>query len=224
MGGLRLAFDGFSGSAAELRSLLVQGELRFDDLPLMDLIEQALRQAEGWPLVERARLAPELATLVLLWLGSQEGAADAGEDRAKQTVSALLDLEAAAKVLEERVRARAGVIPLPPAPLPASSGIAATDARRLARLAPPSRPRPVLAAIGGFGLREAWRRIRALLAHTRKLDFDRLAPRQFGPRAVHLAALLEAARRGWVRLWQEEPYGVIRVERLRNGGELEEAV
>jgi len=224
LGGLVLSFGNFRGSARELKEALRSGRIRPEALPLSELLAQALAQAEGWPLLERARLAPELAALVLLWLGAAESPEESPEAEAERTVAALVDLEAAASELAERAEARRDVIPLPPAPLPDRSRLAAADVRRLARLAPPARPRPVLAAIAGFGLREAWRRIRALLAGRPRLSFDELAPRRFGPRAIHLAALLEAARRGWVALFQPEPYGPIEVERRAEGGELTETV
>ncbi len=220
-----LELEGFRGSADELRAALKAGRLRPEALPIGRLVAQALAQAEGWPLLERARLAPELAALVLLWLGEEEpGEEPDPRERAERAVAALLDLEAAARALARRAEARRDLIPLPPAPIPGERRVAAADARRLARLAPPARPRPVLAAIAGFGLREAWRRLRALLAARPRARFDELAPRRFGPRAVHLAALLEAARRGWVALFQAVPYGPIEVERRAEGGELTEAV
>ena len=224
MGGLVLEFEGFRGSAHALYKALKEGRLRPANIPIARVVAQALAQAEGWPLLERARLAPELARLVLLWLGEEErGEAPEEAARTERAVAALMDLEAAVKDLARRVETRRDLIPLPPVPVVGEYRLAA-DPRRLARLAPPARPRPVLAAIAGFGLREAWRRLRALLAAKPRARFEELAPRRFVPKAVHLAALLEAARRGWVALWQAEPYGAIEVERLEGGGELAEAV
>jgi len=224
LGRLVLRFGEFEGSARELKEALLRGTVDPLELPLAELVEAALSQAEGWPLVERARLAPELAALLLLRFFLPKDEEEDREEAARRTVGALLDLERAAGMLAERARARQDRLPAAPPPLPPDPRLARSEVRRLARLAPPARPKLVLAAIAGFGLREAWRRMRALLAHTPKLPFDRLAPRRFLPRAVHLAALLEAARRGWVELWQPEPYGPIEVVRRAPGEELDEAV
>ncbi len=224
MGRLVLRFGEFEGSARELKAALLKGEIAPEAIPLASLVEAALSQAEGWPLLERARLAPELAALLLLRFSLPEEEEADPEAAAHRTVGALFDLERAAELLAERARSRGDRLPARPPPLPPDPRIARVEVRRLARLAPPARPRLLLGAIAGFGLREAWRRMRALLAHTPRLSFDRLAPRRFLPRAVHLAALLEAARRGWVELWQPEPYGPIEVLRRAPGEELDDAV
>jgi len=215
---LTLAFPGFQGSAGELLRAVREGRVSPSTLPLGALIDQALDQAAALPLADRAALAAELALLLLFRLGLAERPEAPDPEGARAAVRALADLEAAMERLAARAEARRGVLAVPPAPLPPDPRLAPLSPRLLARLAPPRRPRLPVLRFSGFGLREAWRRIRALLGGVGAAPFDRLAPRRFVPRAVHLAALLEAARRGWVRLVQPELYGAIEV-RLEPGGE-----
>ncbi len=215
---LTLTFPGFSGSAAELVRALREGRVAPAAVPIARLLDEALARAAGWPLADRAALAAELALLLLLRLGIEERLAgpEAGE-ATTEAVRALAGLETALKGLRARAERRRGVIPVPPAPLPPDLRLAPLSPRILARLAPPRAPRLPALRFPAFGLKEAWRRLRALLAGGGWVPFDRVAPRRFVPRAVHLAALLEAARRGWVRLMQPELYGPIEV-RLEKGG------
>ncbi len=209
---LRLRFAGFEGGAEELVRAVREGRIAPAAIPLLSLFDQALAQAEGWPLAARAAVAAELALLLLVRLGLAERLAGPEAEGARaDALSALVDLEAALAALTERARARAEVLPVPPAPLPRDPRLAPVSPRVLARLAPPRRPRLPALRLPAFGLSEAWRRMRALLLASPRAPFDRLAPRRFVPRAVHLAALLEAARRGWVRIVQGELYGPLEV-------------
>lgn len=216
---IRIGFPGFSGTPAELSERLRRGEISPREVPLLAVLDQAIAQVEGWPLERRAAVAAELAALLLLRLGLADGE-EPPEEEAERAVALLVEMERAVAELSRRARRRRKVVPVPPAPLPGEAALARMRPESLLRFLaerPRLDPRPLVA----FGLREAWRRVRAVLLGLGRAGFSRLAPRRFALRAVHLAALLEAARRGWVELFQEEPYGEIEVLLIEPGGELD---
>ncbi len=227
---IRLSFPGFDGSAFELAEALRRGRVPAAELPILDLIQQALAQLEALDLDTKSAVLPLLAELLEAKLRAllpqtmdpEWDGEDASEvEVAERVVGLLVELERAVAFLEERSRVRRHVLPVRPPPLPADPRLPRLAPERLVRAARAfQRKAEVLVAPERYGIAEAWRRIVRLLAFTRRFVFQRLPFGGWGERAVTFAALLEAFRLGKVHLEQAAPFAELEVERRET--ELEE--
>ncbi len=223
---LFLRVDGFEGSAEELLVAVKAGRVALTSISLARLIDEALAQVEGWPLEAKAKAALVLANLIVIRLGLDEQKEEALAPEAREAaLQKFADLERIATALSSRVKARRSVIPVPAAPLPRDLRMPRLSPKILRRFVPRSGEPLTWPRLVGFGLREAWRRLRERLFRVKKARFDQLAPRPWGMRAVYFAALLEAAKRGWVTMVQPRSYAPIDVHLAdREAGFFEESV
>lgn len=204
---IRLEFPGFSGTPQELREALRRGRLSPKGLPVLQVVEQALAQVPE-DLRARAELLPLLAELLVLKLSPEKALIPRQEGEEAPLVRVLVDLSETVAFLEERLSRRARLLPVAPPPVP----------RPLLRLSPKvlkEAARPFRKAVlalppEGFGLREAWERLKGFLRG--RVAFHRLPLPTWAEKAVGFAALLEAHRLGLARLYQEEPFGPLWVE------------
>ncbi|MEN2981802.1 MAG: chromosome segregation protein ScpA [Thermus sp.] len=199
---IRLDFPGFSGTPEALREALRRGRLSPQTLPVLLLVEQALAQVPE-DLRARAELLPLLAELLLLKLAPEKALTPKEEGEELPLVRTLLDLSDTVAFLEERLRRRARLVPAKPPPVPRAP--LRLSPRALAEAARPFRRAVLQLPPEGFGLQEAWLRLRGFLKG--RMPFHRLPLRGWEEKAVGFAALLEAQRLGLVGLWQEETFG-----------------
>ncbi|TBH21587.1 chromosome segregation protein ScpA [Thermus thermamylovorans] len=204
---IRLEFPGFSGAPQELREALRRGRVSPRGLPVLLIVEQALAQVPE-DLRARAELLPLLAELLVLKLAPEKALTPKEEGEEAPIVRVLVDLSETVAFLEERLRRRARLLPVAPPPVPKPA--LRLSPRALREAARPFRKAVLALPREGFGLREAWERLRPFLRG--RVAFHRLPLRGWGERAVGFAALLEAHRLGLVRLCQEEPFGPLWVE------------
>ncbi len=211
---IHLSFPGFTGSLEALREALRRGRLSPREVPVLLVVDQALAQVPE-DLRARSELLPPLAELLLLKLAPERALTPKEEGEEAPLVRALLDLSETVAFLEARLQRRARLLPVPPPPLPRPAPRlppkALLQAARSFRRAVLHLPRE------GFGLREAWERLKALLKG--RAVFQNLPLATWAERAVAFAALLEAHRLGRVRLSQEAPFAPLYVEAL---GELQD--
>ncbi|WP_018110303.1 chromosome segregation protein ScpA [Thermus igniterrae] len=204
---IRLSFPGFSGTPAELREALRRGRLSPRALPVLQIVEEALAQVpEG--LKERSELLPILAELLVLKLSPERALTPKEEGEEAPLVQALLDLSDTVAFLEGRLRKRARLLPVAPPPVPKPA--LRLPPRVLAEAARPFRRAVLHLSPEGFGLKEAWERLKAFLKG--RVAFHRLPLRGWAEQVVGFAALLEAHRLGQVRLQQDVPFGPLWVE------------
>ncbi|WP_243089669.1 chromosome segregation protein ScpA [Thermus neutrinimicus] len=199
---IRLEVPGFSGTPQELREALRRGRISPRALPVLAIVEQALSQVPE-DLKERSELLPILAELLVLRLSPERALAPREEGEEASLVRALLDLSETVAFLEERLRRRSRLIPVPPPPLPKPA--LRLPPRALAEAARPFRKAVLALGRERFGLMEAWARIKAFLKG--RLAFHQLPLRTWEEKAVGFAALLEAHRLGRVALEQAENFG-----------------
>ncbi|WP_240307599.1 chromosome segregation protein ScpA [Thermus caldifontis] len=204
---IRLEFPGFSGTPQELREALRRGRVSPRALPVLALVEQALSQVPE-DLRARSELLPILAELLVLRLSPERALAPREEGEEASLVRVLLDLSETVAFLQERLERRSRLIPVSPPPLP-RPGLRLPP-RALAEAARPFRKAVLALGREGFGLMEAWARIRGFLKG--RLPFHRLPLRTWEEKAMGFAALLEAYRLGRVGLEQEANFGPLWVE------------
>lgn len=204
---IRLAFPGFAGSPLELREALRRGRLSPKDLPVLQVVEQALSQVPG-DLKAKAELLPLLAELLVLKLAPEKALTPKEEGEEAPLVRVLLDLSEAVAFLEGRLAKRARLYPAAPPPVPRPS--LRLPPKVLAEAARPFRKAVLHLPREAFGLHEAWARLLPFLKG--RVAFHRLPLRSWEEKAVGFAALLEARRLGRVRLHQEAPFAPLYVE------------
>ncbi|ETN88489.1 chromosome segregation protein ScpA [Thermus sp. NMX2.A1] len=209
---IRLEFPGFSGTPQELREALRRGRISSRALPVLSIVEQALSQVPE-DLRARSELLPILAELLVLKLSPERAFTPREEGEEAPLVRVLLDLSETVAFLEERLRRRARLLPVPPPPLPRPA--LRLPPKALAEAARPFRKAVLALGRERFGLMEAWARIKAFLRG--RLPFHQLPLRTWEERAMGFAALLEAYRLGRVALEQEANFGPLWVEVARGG-------
>jgi len=202
-----LTFPGFSGTPEALREALRRGKLSPKALPVLSLVEQALAQVPE-DLQARSELLLVLAELLVLKLAPERALRPEEEGGEAPLVRALLDLSEAVAFLEERLRARARLVPAAPPPVPRPA--LRLSPKVLVQAARPFRKAVLWLPPEGFGLKETWERLKGLLRG--RVAFQSLPFASWGERAVAFAALLEAFRLGRVRLFQEAPFAPLYVE------------
>jgi len=214
---ITLRFEGFSGSPEELKKALRNGRVSVRQLPLLDLIEQALAQVAELDLPERGSLLPILAELLerklraLLRLDAEEPEAD--EEEGESLVGLLVELDEAVKFLLDRAEARSYVIRVPAAELPRDRRLARLSVSTLHRYARRFlKPQAILPTEERFGVAEAWRWLVDKLRRAGWLWFSRLELESWAEKTVTFAALLEGVRNRRVRLQQEEPFADLLIE------------
>jgi len=215
---IHLSFEGFAGTPEELQRALRGGRIHPRALPLVALIDQALAQVAEMDLPERGALLPVLAELLERKLRAllrtetvdeDEDADAAGED----LVGLLVELDEAVRFLMERAAARSYVWPVPAAVLPRDPRIAPVSVASLYRQARRFlRPTVLLPTVERFGVAEAWAWLQRRLAKAGRAWFSHLGLEAWSERTVTFAALLEAVRRGQVRLVQKRPYADLWIE------------
>jgi len=222
---ITLSFEGFSGSPEELKRALRNGRISVRQLPLLQLIDQALEQVEGLDLPERGSLLPILAELLerklraLLKLDAEDPETD--EEEGESLVGLLVELDEAVKFLLERAEARSLVIRVPPAELPRDRRLGKLSIATLHRYARRYvRQQTLLPAKERFGVAEAWQWLMAKLRRTRWLWFSRLGLSSWTDKTVTFAALLEGVRNHHIKLQQEEPFADLLIEMVPNGEQL----
>lgn len=204
---IRIAFPGFEGTPEALREALRRGRLSPRAIPVLAVVEQALAQVpEG--LRERSELLPILAELLVLKLSPEKALTPKEEGEEAPLVQALLDLSDTVAFLEGRLQRRARLLPVAPPPVPKPA--LRLSPKVLKEAARPFRKAVLALPKEGFGLREAWERLKAFLKG--RVAFHRLPLRGWAEQVVGFAALLEAHRLGLVRLHQEEAFGPLWVE------------
>ncbi|MEZ0320800.1 MAG: chromosome segregation protein ScpA [Thermus sp.] len=204
---IRLELPGFSGTPLELKEALRRGRLSPRAVPLLLVVDQALAQVPE-DLRQRSELLPILAELLLLKLSPEKALAPREEGEEAPLVQVLLDLSETVAFLEERLKKRSRLVPVSPPPLPKPA--LRLPPRALVEAARPFRKAVLRLPSEGFGLREAWERLKGLLQG--RVAFQGLPFASWGERGVAFAALLEAARLGRVRLYQEAPFAPLYVE------------
>jgi len=214
---ITLSFEGFSGSPEELKRALRNGRISVRQLPLLQLIDQALEQVAELDLPERGSLLPILAELLerklraLLKLDAEEDEGE--EDEGESLVGLLVELDEAVKFLLERAEARSLVIRVPPAELPRDRRLARLSVATLHRYARRYiRQRMLLPSEESFGVAEAWQWLMSKLRKAGWLWFSRLGLASWAEKTVVFAALLEGERSGRVRIVQEEPFADLLIE------------
>ena len=213
---IRLEFPGFSGTPQELREALRRGRISPRALPVLSIVEQALSQVPE-DLRARSELLPILAELLVLKLSPERAFTPREEGEEAPLVQVLLNLSETVAFLEERLRKRSRLIPVPPPPLPRPT--LRLPPRVLAEAARPFRRAVLALTRESFGLVEAWARLQDFLKG--RLPFHLLPLRTWEEKAMGFAALLEAFRLGRVRLEQEENFGPLWVEAVQGeSGEL----
>jgi segregation and condensation protein A len=204
---IRLEFPGFSGTPLELKEALRRGRLSPRAVPLLLVVDQALAQVPE-DLRQRSELLPILAELLLLKLSPEKALTPREEGEEAPLVQVLLDLSETVAFLEERLKKRSRLVPVSPPPLPKPA--LRLPPRALVEAARPFRKAVLAVSRERFGLLEAWERLKGLLRG--KVAFQGLPFASWGEKAVAFAALLEAARLGRVRLYQEAPFAPLYVE------------
>ncbi|HGY09028.1 MAG TPA: chromosome segregation protein ScpA [Oceanithermus profundus] len=215
---IHLSFEGFAGSPEELQRALRSGRLHARELPLLDLIEQALSQVAALDLPERGALLPLLAELLerklraLLQLDRAEDPEE-GAEEGEALVGLLVELDEAVRFLMERAQARGYVWPVPAASLPRDARLAPSSVGVLYRYARRFlRPVSLLPTVERFGVAEAWAWLRRRLAKLGRGWFSSLGLETWSERTVTFAALLEAVRQGQVRLRQKGTFADLWIE------------
>ena len=204
---IRLEFPGFSGTPLELKEALRRGRLSPRAVPLLLVVDQALAQVPE-DLRQRSELLPILAELLLLKLSPEKALTPREEGEEALLVQVLLDLSETVAFLEERLKKRSRLVPVSPPPLPKPA--LRLPPRALVEAARPFRKAVLAVSRERFGLLEAWERLKGLLQG--RVAFQGLPFASWGEKAVAFAALLEAARLGRVRLYQEAPFAPLYVE------------
>ncbi len=215
---IHLRFEGFAGTPEELQRALRSGRIQARELPLLALIDQALEQVAGLELPERGALLPVLAELLerklraLLKLERPDDDEEA-EVEGEALVGLLVELDEVVRFLMERAQARSYVWPVPAASLPRDPRVAPISVAVLYRHARRFlRPASLLPAVERFGVAEAWAWLRRRLTKAGRIWFSHLGLQAWSERAVTFAALLEAVRRGRVRLVQKRPFADLWIE------------
>ncbi|WP_018110351.1 chromosome segregation protein ScpA [Thermus igniterrae] len=204
---IRLELPGFSGTPLELKEALRRGRLSPRAVPLLLVVDQALAQVPE-DLRQRSELLPILAELLLLKLSPEKALTPREEGEEAPLVQVLLDLSETVAFLEERLKKRSRLVPVSPPPLPKPA--LRLPPRALVEAARPFRKAVLAVSRERFGLLEAWERLKGLLRG--KVAFQGLPFASWGEKVVAFAALLEAARLGRVRLYQEAPFAPLYVE------------
>jgi segregation and condensation protein A len=217
---IELSLALFSGTPRELSEAVRKGKIAAAELPVLELVDQALAQVGVLGLAERSELLPVLAELVLYKLRAfapQPAPVRPEEDEDREDTPAFLEtlvaLEDAIAFLEGRARERARVLPVPAPHLPKDRRLRKLGVEVLVRAAEPfARRAELLLEPERFGLREAWEQIRGFLAGVGRSLFHRLPFQGWAEQTVAFASLLEAKRVGDVELYQSENFGRLEVE------------
>lgn len=215
---IRLSFEGFAGTPEELQRALRSGRVEPRELPLLELIDQALSQVAALELYQRGALLPLLAELLerkLRALLRTDATADeeVEEDEGEALVGLLVELDEVVRFLMERAQARRDVWPIPAAALPRDGRIAPVSVASLYRQARRFlRPTALLPAVERLGVAETWAWLQDHLRKVRSTWFSNLGIQTWPERTVAFAALLEAVRNGRVRLDQKSPYADLHIE------------
>ncbi len=197
---IHLSFPGFTGSLEALREALRRGRLSPREVPVLLVVDQALAQVPE-DLRARSELLPPLAELLLLKLAPERALTpkEEGEEAPWSGPSWTSPRPWPSSRPAFSAGPASSPCPRPPAPArPPPPPKALLQAARSFRRAVLHLPRE------GFGLREAWERLKALLKG--RAVFQNLPLATWAERAVAFAALLEAHRLGRVRLSQEAPF------------------
>lgn len=224
-----LDLDLFEGPFDLLLTLVLRQEIDLFELPLADLIEQALGQVgeSRWDPETTGELAVLLASTVELklrrLLGDDEDV-EPDEDalEARERLAARLIAYAPFQRAGEWLRTRAGAasgsryrkvpLPGPVAPRPAREDPARLPAAFEPLLVAAERPSLAHLSSRRVNLPQVLARLRQALGLGRALSFDRLTEGA-GPldEGMTLVAALELARRGEVSLEQAVPFGDITI-------------
>lgn len=226
---IQLHFAQFSGPPKALFEAVRRGKIAAAELPVLELVDQALAQVGALELAERSELLPILAELVLYKLRAfaphpPSLPAEEEDEEAPALLEHLVALEEAIVFLEERARERARVLPVPPPPLPKDRRLRKLSIEVLVRAAEPFARRAELRLEPErFGLREAWGRIVHFLAKVRRSLFSQLPLEGWSEQTVAFASLLEAKRLEEVALQQDENFGPLEVELIPPASEQTES-
>ncbi len=216
--GILLSFTGFEGSPEELKNALRSGRVAARELPLLQLIEQALAQVADLDLPERGALLPILAELLerkLRAILRVDAAEVEEEEDGEELVGLLVELDEAVRFLLERASVRSSVLPVPAASLPRDSRLAKPSLTSLRRHAARFVRHPLgLPLQERFGVAEAWRWLQKKLRTARRLWFSRLGLKRWAERTVVFMALLEATKNGEVTLKQKKRFADLQIEYL----------
>lgn len=220
---LVLVFGDFSGSAIELSQYVRKGKIPHRDLPVLDLVNQAMGQLEALGLTERAELLPILSELILFKLRAfakrpqvfVEEENEYGEDLAPNLLETLIALEDAISFLTQRAAERARIMPVPASPLPRDNRVRPLPVQVLLRAAEPfARRAELLLEPDTFSLREAWERLKGFLFGARRALFSRMPLKNWAEQVVGFTALLEAKKQGEIQMTQEDSFEEIEVQYL----------
>lgn len=221
---IALSFHTFTGSPRDLYDAVKKGKVAPKELPVRDLVEQALGQVHALGLAERSELLPILADLVLFKLRAfskrpQVIVADEEEEEGGPAfLETLVALQEAIDFLTQRVHERARILPVPASPLPKDRRLRPMAVALLIRAVEPfARRAELLLEPDNFGLREAWERIKGFLWGVRRAVFGQLPFSGWYERAIAFTALLEAKKQGDVELRQDENFGALEVELAASG-------
>lgn len=204
---IRIAFPGFEGTPEALREALRRGRLSPKEVPVLAVVEQALAQVPE-DLRAKSELLPLLAELLVLKLSPERALLPKEEGEEAPLVQVLVDLSEMVAFLEARLKRRARLLPVSPPPLPKPS--LRLSPKALAEAAKGFRRAVLRLPREAFGVREAWERLKGAIRG--RVAFQSLPLATWGEKAVAFAALLEAARLGRVRLYQEAPFAPLYVE------------
>lgn len=204
---IRIAFPGFEGTPEALREALRRGRLSPKEVPVLAVVEQALAQVPE-DLRAKSELLPLLAELLVLKLSPERALLPKEEGEEAPLVQVLVDLSEMVAFLEARLKRRARLLPVSPPPLPKPS--LRLSPKALAEAAKGFRRAVLRLPREAFGVREAWERLKGAIRG--RVAFQSLPLATWGEKAVGFAALLEAARLGRVRLYQEAPFAPLYVE------------
>lgn len=204
---IRIAFPGFEGTPEALREALRRGRLSPKEVPVLAVVEQALAQVPE-DLRAKSELLPLLAELLVLKLSPERALLPKEEGEEAPLVQVLVDLSEMVAFLEARLERRARLLPVAPPPLPRPA--LRLSPKSLAEAAKGFRRAVLRLPREAFGVREAWERLKGAIRG--RVAFQSLPLATWGEKAVGFAALLEAARLGRVRLYQEAPFAPLYVE------------
>lgn len=217
---ITLAFFSFSGTPKELSEYVRKGKISPKELPVLNLVEQAFDQVKALGLAERSEVLPILAELVLFKLRAfSKRPVVVLEDESEEEgnvgpafLETLVALEEAIAFLDQRSKERARVLPVPASPLPRDRRLRLMPLQALVRAVEPfARRAELLLEPDGFGIREAWERIKGFLWGVGRTWFGRLPFRGWAEQTIAFSSLLEAKKQGEVELHQTDNFAGLEV-------------